>query len=319
MSMASTSHPSRRGFLGACGAFVAAGFGGAAGAQHAEAPAPAFHRQPLGARELIVLSDGHLVVPTTMLAKNVSGPELHAYLAGRGLGPERVHFHTNVALLRLAEELVLIDAGSGGTWEPTAGRLADSLQAAGIAPEAVGKVVITHAHPDHLWGLIDELDDSLRFPRAHYLVSAREWAFWTGPEAARLEGRVEGIAAGAKRVFKAIAERTQPIRPGSEILPGILALDTAGHTPGHISLMLTGGENTVLLTGDAVQNNHVSFAHPDWQPGADMDGAEAAKSRRQLLDLAATDKLQVLCYHMPFPGLGRVARKGSAFAWTAEA
>jgi glyoxylase-like metal-dependent hydrolase (beta-lactamase superfamily II) len=319
MSMASTSHPSRRGFLRACGAFGVAGFGGAAGAQHAEAPAPAFHRQTLGARELIVLSDGHLVVPTTMLAKNVSGPELHAYLAGRGLGPERVHFHTNVALLRLAEELVLIDAGSGGTWEPTAGRLADSLQAAGIAPEAVGKVVITHAHPDHLWGLIDELDDSLRFPRAHYLVSAREWAFWTGPEAARLEGRVEGIAAGAKRVFKAIAERTQPIRPGSEILPGILALDTAGHTPGHISLMLTGGENTVLLTGDAVQNNHVSFAHPDWQPGADMDGAEAAKSRRQLLDLAATDKLQVLCYHMPFPGLGRVARKGSAFAWTAEA
>lgn len=265
----------------------------------------------------MVLSDGHLVVPTGMLAKNVSGPELNAYLAGLRLGPQRVHFHTNVALLRWGEELVLIDAGSGGTWEPTAGRLTESLEAAGIAPEAIGKVVITHAHPDHLWGLIDELDDSLRFPRAHYLVSAREWEFWTGREAARLWGPVEGIAAGAKRVFKAIAERTRPIRPGSEILPGILALDTAGHTPGHMSLVLTAGANTLLLTGDAVQNNHVSLAHPDWQPGADMDGAEAAKNRRQLLDLAATDKLEVLCYHMPFPGLGRVEKKGSAFAWTA--
>jgi glyoxylase-like metal-dependent hydrolase (beta-lactamase superfamily II) len=316
--MASTSHPSRRVFLGACGAYVASGFNGGAAAEDAEAPAPAFHRHSLGAHEVIVLSDGHLVVPTAVLAKNVSGPELNAYLAVRGLGPERVHFHTNVALLRWGEELVLIDAGSGGTWEPTAGRLVDSLAAAGIAPEAIGTVVITHAHPDHLWGLIDELDDSLRFPRAHYLVSAGEWAFWTGSEAARLQGRVEGIAAGAKRVFKAIAERTRPIRPGSEILPGILALDTAGHTPGHLSLMLRGGANTLLLTGDAVQNNHVSLAHPDWQPGADMDGAKAAKSRRQVLELAATDQLQVLCYHMPFPGLGRVERKGSAFAWAAE-
>jgi glyoxylase-like metal-dependent hydrolase (beta-lactamase superfamily II) len=316
--MASISHPSRRVFLRACGAFVASHFSRAVAAQDAEAPAPAFHRHPLGAHELIVLSDGHLVVPTTMLAKNVSGSELNAYLAGRGLGPERVHFHTNVALLRWGEELVLIDAGAGGTWEPTTGRLADSLEAAGIAPEAISKVVITHAHPDHLWGLIDELDDSLRFPRAHYLVSDREWAFWTGQEAARLQGRVEGIAAGAKRVFKAIAERTRPVRPGSEILPGILALDTAGHTPGHISLLLRGGANTLLLTGDAVQNNHVALAHPDWQPGADMDGAKAATSRRQLLDLAATDKPQVLCYHMPFPGLGRVEREGSAFAWRAQ-
>ena len=122
----------------------------------------------------------------------------------------------------------------------------------------------------------------------------------------------------AKRVFKAIAERTRPIRPGSEILPGLLALDTAGHTPGHISLLLRQGADTLLFTADAVQNNHVSLAHPDWQPGADMDGAKAARSRRQLLDLAATDALQVLCYHMPFPGLGRVERQGSAFAWTAE-
>jgi glyoxylase-like metal-dependent hydrolase (beta-lactamase superfamily II) len=316
--MASTCDLSRRLFLQSCGAFFATGSRGAAAPQDTEAPTPAAHRLALGARELIVLSDGHLVVPTAMLAKNVGGTELAAYLASLGVGPERVHFHINVALIRAGEEHILIDAGSGGTWEPTAGHLADSLQAAGIAPEAIGTVVITHAHPDHIWGLIDELDNSLRFPRAQYLVSAREWEFWTGTEAARLQGPVEGIAAGAKRVFKAIAERTSRIRPGREILPGLVALATPGHTPGHISLLATAGADKVLITGDAVQNNHIALAHPHWQPGADMDGAQAAESRRQLLDLAASDRLQVLSYHMPFPGLGRVERQGAAFAWTAE-
>jgi glyoxylase-like metal-dependent hydrolase (beta-lactamase superfamily II) len=315
--MARTFALSRRRFLASGGALVASGLSGAAAGPDAAAPAPASFRLALGAHELIVLSDGHLVVPTAMLARNVGGSELAAYLASVGFGRERVHFHINVALIRTGDEHILIDAGSGGTWEPTAGRLFDSLEAAGIAPAAIGKVVITHAHPDHLWGLIDELDNSLRFPRAEYLVAAREWEFWTGQEAARLQGPVEGIAAGAKRVFKAIEARTTRIRPGSEILPGIVALDTAGHTPGHISLLLTAGSSSLLITGDAVQNNHIALAHPNWQPGADMDGTQAAASRRQLLELAAADRLQVLSYHMPFPGLGRVERNGSAFSWTA--
>ena len=193
----------------------------------------------------------------------------------------------------------------------------DSLEAVGIKPEQIGKVVLTHAHPDHIWGLVDELDDSLRFPRAEYLVAAREFDFWTSDAAARLAGPIEGIAAGARRVFRAIEARTTRIKPGDEIAPGIVAIDTAGHTPGHISLLIASGSETLLITADAVQNAHVAFAHPDWHPRADMDGARSAKSQRHVLDMAATDKLHVLCYHIPFPGLGRVERRGSAFAWVA--
>jgi glyoxylase-like metal-dependent hydrolase (beta-lactamase superfamily II) len=178
--------------------------------------------------------------------------------------------------------------------------------------------VLTHAHPDHIWGLIDELDSSLRFPRAQYLVAAREFDFWTLGEAAKLTGPVEGIAAGARRVFRAIEARTIRIKPGDEVAPGIVAIDTAGHTPGHISVLVTSGSSKLLITADALQNAHIAFAHPDWQPRADMDGAKAAKSRRQLLDMAATDRLQVLCYHIPFPGLGRVERKGTAFTWVTD-
>jgi glyoxylase-like metal-dependent hydrolase (beta-lactamase superfamily II) len=316
--MATISQLSRRAFLEACGALAAGGVGGTLSAQEVSPVAPAHHARAVGAHELIVLSDGHLVIPLPMLAINAPSSEVKGFLGGRGLGPDRVNFHINVALLKTGNEQILIDAGSGGTWLPTAGRLAESLEAARIAPETIGKVVLTHAHPDHLWGLIDELDNSLRFPRAQYLVSARELAFWTGGEADLFRGPVEAIAAGAKRVFKAIAERTQPIKPGAEIAPGLVALDTAGHTPGHISVLLTSGSAALLVTADAVQNNHIALAHPDWWPAADMDGGKAAANRRKLLDMAATDKLQVLCYHMPFPGLGRVERQGAAFAWVAD-
>jgi glyoxylase-like metal-dependent hydrolase (beta-lactamase superfamily II) len=309
---------SRRAVLQSGAAAVAtARLGAPALAQSAgDAPRGAAHHPiSLGARQIVVLSDGHLVVPANILATNVPPAEMKAFLASRAVGPDRVNFHINVALVKTGDDYVLIDAGSGGTWEPTAGKLADSLAAAGVEPGQIGKVVLTHAHPDHIWGLVDELDDSLRFPRAQYVVAAREFDFWTSGEAAKLTGPIEGIAAGARRVFKAIEARTTRIEPGDEVAPGIVAIDTAGHTPGHISLLVTAGSSKLLITADAVQNAHISMAHPDWQPRADMDGAKAAKARRQLLDMAATDKLQVICYHIPFPGLGRVERKGSAFAW----
>jgi glyoxylase-like metal-dependent hydrolase (beta-lactamase superfamily II) len=311
-------HSRRRVLLGTAAlAFGAAPFGIGAVAQgtSGQPRGVAHHRFSLGAREVFVLSDGHLVVPADALAGNVPAGELRGFLTANALGLERVNFHINVALVKTGSDYVLIDAGSGGTWEPTAGKLADSLDAAGIKPEEIGTIVITHAHPDHIWGLIDELDDSLRFPRARYVIGAREFDFWTSGEAQRWTGPIEGIAAGARRVFGRIAARAIRIKPGDEVAPGIVAIDTPGHTPGHISVLVTSGTSQLLITSDAVQNSHISFAHPDWQPRMDMDGALAANSRRRLLDMAATDKLQMLSYHIPFPGLGRVERRGTAFTW----
>ena len=320
--MIECSRVTRRAMMRAGSAAVACAFGGAefalAQPAQSEPRGVAHHRLSLGSREVIVLSDGHMVVPTSILAENVPQAELAAFLASRSVGPDRMPFHINVALIKTGSDYVLIDAGAGGTWEQTAGKLADSLEAAGIKPEQIGTVVLTHAHPDHIWGLIDDLDNSLRYPNAQYCISAREFDFWTSGESARLTGPIEGIAAGAKRVMKAIEGRTKRVKPGEEIVPGIAAIDTVGHTPGHISLLVSSGSDKLLVTADAVQNAHVSFAHPDWQPRADMDGARAAKSRRQVLDMAASAKLRVLSYHIPFPGLGRVERKGSAYTWMAE-
>ena len=316
----------RRSILQSAGASTAFAFGACqlgvtAFAQKAvdEPRGAAFHRLSLGSHDVLVLSDGHMMVPTGVLAGNVAQAELKSFLASRALGPDRVYFHINVALVKTGDDYVLIDAGAGGTWEATAGRVSDSLAAAGIAPERIGKVVLTHAHPDHLWGLIDDLDNSLRYPKAQYFVAAREFDFWTRGEAARLTGPIEGIALGAKRVFKAIEPHTTRIRPGDEIAPGIVSIDTAGHTPGHISLLVGSGTERLLITADAVQNAHIAFAHPDWQPRSDLDGGKAAQARRRLLDLGVTDRLRVLCYHIPFPGLGRIERKEQAYTWVAEA
>ena len=112
--------------------------------------------------------------------------------------------------------------------------------------------------------------------------------------------------------------RTTRIKPGEEIAPGIAAIDTAGHTPGHISVLVTSGTEKLLVTADAIQNAHVSFAHPDWHPAPTWTASAASQSRRRLLDMAATDKLRVLSYHIPFPGLGRVERKGSVYSWVSD-
>jgi glyoxylase-like metal-dependent hydrolase (beta-lactamase superfamily II) len=321
--MPATPCITRRAMLRSGAAAAAFAFGAplrtsGANAQQPPPRAVAHHRFALGQREVIILSDGYLEFPAGFLASNVLESDVRSFLAARNLGPDRIQFHINVALIKTGEDYTLIDAGSGGTWEPTAGKLADSLEAAGIAPERIGTVIITHAHPDHLWGLVDELDDSLRFPRARYLVPAREFDFWTGSEGARMVGPIEGIVAGARRVFGRIESRTTRIKPSEEIAPGIAAIDTGGHTPGHISVLVTSGSEKMLVTADAIQNAHVSFAHPDWQPRADMDGIRASQSRRRLLDMGVADKLRVLSYHIPFPGLGRVERKGSAYSWVSE-
>src|SRR5262245_40809624 len=129
--MSTLSHPTRRALLRSGAALAASALPFAGLAQEA-APSARYHRFSFAEQELVVLSDGHLVVPTGLLAGNVGQTDVASYLTSRGLGPDRVKFHINVALVKTGAGHVLIDAGSGGTWEPTAGRLAESLEAAGL-------------------------------------------------------------------------------------------------------------------------------------------------------------------------------------------
>ncbi|WP_436643410.1 MBL fold metallo-hydrolase [Microbaculum sp. FT89] len=264
---------------------------------------------PLGDAEVLVVSDGSLTQPMSFVLPDRSPEEI----AALGLPADTLHPDCNVTLLRAPDRLVMFDAGSGPLFQDTVGALADNLAAAGIDPGDVTDVVFTHAHPDHIWGVLDDFDE-LVFSRARYFVPQAEWDFWRSDDAfADLPEERASFIVGARNRFDALEEQVTLIRPGEEVLPGVEAVDTAGHTPGHMSYVLHGGGDSVLVTGDAILNAVISFERPDWRVGPDQDQDQGAKTRTALLDRIAADKLRIVGFHLPHPGIGTAERSGSAY------
>lgn len=273
------------------------------------------HKLMLGNLDIAILSDGILNVAARLLNRDMAPEAVEAVVGGALSAHGQVQYGVNIVLVRAGAELLLIDAGAGDTFVPTAGKLDDRLAAAGVDPGSITKVVITHGHPDHLGGLVDEFDDSPRFPNAEHIMPAPELDYWRNVDAASLPGRMQGVAVRAKRVIGTVGERLAAAAPDAEIAPGVAYISTPGHTPGHCSVRIASGAQGLIVTADTLFHPHVSFAHPEWQPVADMDGAGAVASRRRLLDMAVADKVQLASYHIPFPGLGRAERHGTAYRW----
>ena len=196
-------------------------------------------------------------------------------------------------------------------------RLAESLKAANVgSPASVTKVVFTHAHPDHIWGTLGA-DDNLFMPNAAYYVGATEWNFWTAPDLlSKMPAEMGDFVKGAQRDLAAVKDRVTMVKAGDEIAPGIAVLDTPGHTPGHLSLEVAGGEG-LIITADATTNQIVSFEHPEWKFGFDADPTQAIDTRKKLLDRAAADKVKLLGFHWQYPGVGFAEKKNSASLYAA--
>jgi glyoxylase-like metal-dependent hydrolase (beta-lactamase superfamily II) len=228
--------------------------------------------------------------------------------------PRPVGLQINTILVNTGDKLVLIDAGCGvDKFQKTTGRLLGNLAAAGYAPGDIDMIVFTHAHFDHLWGISDHENSSLLFPSAEFVASETEVAFGSAPE---LAGKLP--PAQQPRVtqtnLKLASPRLRMIKAGAEVAPGVTTFDTAGHTPGHISIHISSGSEEMLLAGDVVVDSEVSFQHPEWPFGFDIDVPVGTKTRMAFLDRAATDKTLVGSYHLPFPGFGHVVRAGAATA-----
>lgn len=274
--------------------------------------APAAFRH--GAFEVTVVSDGHLVLPVSFLATDAPEKERDAVFKESGISGPQYDVPTNVTLLRRDNELILIDMGSGGRFMPTAGKLWDNLQAAGIDKSKITRVIFTHGHPDHLWGAVDEFDD-LQIPGATFHVAANEWDFWEGDNALRgLPPERAGFVTGARRNYAAIKDRVKMMKPGDEVVPGVHVLDTPGHTQGHVSLALEGGDG-LTIAGDVLTHPIVSFRYPQWRPAADHVPDRAVETRRKLLDRLATDRSRLIGFHLPYPGHGIVERKDGAYRY----
>jgi glyoxylase-like metal-dependent hydrolase (beta-lactamase superfamily II) len=283
---------------------------------------PAFAAAPHafkhGAFEVTVVSDGHLVLPISFLAANAPPDERAALLKAAGQTGEQYQSPTNVTLIRSGSDLVLVDMGSGDRFMPTAGKLWDNLKAAGIDKGKITKVIFTHGHPDHLWGTVDELDD-LVTPDATFYVSAREWDFWNGDDAMRgLPAERAGFVTGARRNYAAIKGKVKMVKPGDDVVSGLSIVDTPGHTQGHVSLALAGGDG-LIVGGDTLTHPLISFEHPEWRPAADHVPEQAAQTRRKLLDRLVADKSKLIGFHLPYPGVGTVERKGNAWRFVPAA
>ena len=265
--------------------------------------------------EAIVVSDGHFLLPTGFLVTPDAPPaERERALKAAGQTGDQLQLVNNIVVVRRQSDLILVDAGTGPRHQPTAGKLVENLKAAGIQPAAVTTVVLTHGHPDHLWGVLDAGEDPT-YPNASYVVSAREWDLWTDPGVMqRLPAAIprERIVSGARNHFARIKDKVRMVRGGDEIFSGVRVLETPGHTQGHISLEVAGGDGLVI-GGDAITHAVISFQHPSWRVPADHEPDGGISSRARLLDRLATDKLRLVGAHLPFPGTGYVERKEGAY------
>jgi glyoxylase-like metal-dependent hydrolase (beta-lactamase superfamily II) len=262
-----------------------------------------------------VMSDGYITVPIDIVAPEGSPEERSIILMHTG-NPETglVESKTNIPIIRMGNDLIIVDVGSGNKYQPSDGRLSVNLIESGIDASAVTKVVITHAHPDHLWGTLTE-GNSLRFPNATYYIGAAEWDFWMDPDyLTNMPDELHEFARGAQRDLRAIKDRVVMLKPGDDIVTGLRAIDTAGHTPGHLSLEMAGGEG-LIISADAATNEIASFQHPNARFGYDTIPNLAICNRARLIERAASERTKLLGYHWTYPGVGFAEHRGTGYRY----
>lgn len=293
--------------------------GGAAGLSLA-LPVGAWAQTTLqqGGVTLDTLSDGNLVLPKSFALGETPQEGADAILARYGITGDVLEPDCNVTLLRRDGRVILFDVGAGPDFMPTAGKLGEALDVLGVAPDEITDVVFTHAHPDHLWGALDDFGD-LMFPDAAYHIGRAEWDYWTDPNTVSTidQGRVT-FAVGAKNRLDVLADRMSLFDDDQEILPGVASRLTAGHTPGHMSFAVQMGSENIMIVGDSIVNHHLAFVQPSWLSGSDQDAALAAQTRVSLLDSLSAAQMRLVGFHLPDGGLGRAERRGDGFVFVAE-
>lgn len=275
---------------------------------------PQAYRFRLGTFELTALFDGMVAMdgPHPIFGADQS-PQAVARLCEENFLPTgRLAIGFAPILVNTGRQLVLFDAGNPASRrEAGAGFLVDALFVAGYRPEEIDLVALTHYHPDHIGGLVT--DGQPTFPNAVYASSAVEHAFWSAEE--RLSGPTEATARLVRTNVLPLADRLRLLQDGEELVPGIRALATPGHTPGHMAFHVESEGHRLLIWGDVANHFVLSVERPEWHVRFDRDKVQAAATRKRVFDIVATDRIPVAGYHMPFPNLGYVERRGGDYRW----
>ena len=279
-----------------------------AAAPPAGAQAPGYYRLRVGALEVTALLDGHLEIPPAVFSLPATEVADLLRAVFRPDGP--ISTPVNAFAVNTGERLYLVDSGTVPGFAPTLARLPEALEAAGLAPERVDMVVLTHLHPDHAGGLVR--DGRQMFPNAQVVVADGEAAYW-------LDEATEASVPDEVRPFFQIAqdslapygERVVRLRPGdTAAVAGVEVTPLPGHTPGHTGYVVGDGIDRLWLWGDIIHSASLQFPRPEVTLSFDVDQDGAVASRKLALDRAANERLAVAGAHLPFPGIGHVARAG---------
>ncbi|RUR33710.1 MBL fold metallo-hydrolase [Vreelandella nanhaiensis] len=279
--------------------------------------APGWFRMLVGEYEVTALYDGHTAIDTSLL-KGIEQDEILRHLDALFIDAENgMQTAVNAFLIHTGENLVLVDAGSAACFGPSLGQVESNLRASGYTSDDVDTVLMTHLHPDHACGLTNENGEAV-YPNAELRVSQADADFWLD------EARAAELPEEERDFFVIAQEAVSPYQkagrfssftPGDELLKGIVAQDTHGHTPGHSSFMLNSDEDAMLVWGDVVHSYGVQFADPSVAIEFDSDPEQAIRTRESVLESAVADKHWVAGAHMPFPGIGHVAKDETGYRW----
>ncbi len=272
----------------------------------------------LGPKKIETISDGKLVMPGTFSHDRMPADQLAPILKKYNISEAEIHRECNITLVRDQDRVILFDVGAGPNFMPTAGKSLDALEALDLSVDDVTHVVFTHAHPDHLWGLLDDFDDPV-YPNATYMIGKKEWDYWMDPKTIDTIGSSRQVfAVGAKSRLEAIEDNITTFSDGEEILPGVAARATFGHTPGHMAFEIRDGSNAAMVLGDAIGDHYVAFERPMWETGSDQDPVLGAKTRAALLDQITQDKMQLIGFHLPNGGMGHCERSQDSYKFISE-
>jgi glyoxylase-like metal-dependent hydrolase (beta-lactamase superfamily II) len=290
-----------------------------AAAPLAEKQAPSFYRYKVGDAQVNVISDGvnTFALPETFVL-NAKKDEVNGALEKAFLPKDKVSIHFAPLVINTGGKLVVVDTGNGpgafASSKGNVGQFASNMAAAGIDPKSIDMVVISHFHGDHINGLLTA-DNALAFPNAEVLVPAVEWKYFMddGEMGKQTTDRMKGVFANARRVFDALKRKVTPYEHGKDVAPGLQAVATLGHTPGHTSFILSSGSDKVFIQSDVTNNPAIFVVNPGWHLMFDQDPQMAEATRRKVYDMLAVDKIRVQGFHYPFPAIGNVEKDGTGY------
>jgi glyoxylase-like metal-dependent hydrolase (beta-lactamase superfamily II) len=279
---------------------------------------PYWHRFIVGDAEVTIVSDGPLPLgdPTGTFT-GVSKEEVKKMLADNFLSPDNVVLEQNSPIVNTGDKLILFDTGMGASkmFGATTGRQQKSMAEAGIKPEDIDAVVCSHAHIDHIGGIVDANDKPL-FPNAQIYIAQSDFDFWT--DEGKLGSAVKDFVVHARKNLMPVRDRIVFYKDGQEFLPGVQAIAAPGHTVGHTIFMISSAGKSFAFLGDLSHHPVLLLERPRMEFSYDTDPKQAAESRVKLLTMLAANKTPVMSYHFAWPGYGHVAKAGDGFRFFAE-